>query len=484
MRRTCLVKSGCRIGSGWRRGRDVLTAAPAPALAPGLSRRPGPARGRRRTPAPTSTSSPRRRSTPRSSESCCPTSTRRPASRSNIEEAPYDSVVQKATLDASTSQGQYDVVSLPYEFLGAFAENGWITPLDDRLAAARRSRPASIRPRIIPSLWSASSVWADTDVRDAVQQRRDDDVLPQGPVRPRRRAGCVQGEVRLRPRRPATWKQYRDTAEFFTARPGDTLAGQTLAEDFAGVAMTGKRHVATVLEWMDYGWTYGGGILDDAGQPRRRLPASVGALAYMAGLTPFAQPGVRERDLGRDDRDAAAGHRRPVHHLGRHRGRDGGRRPVPRGGQDGVCDIPVLMPRPIRTSPTWAAGPTSCRPAAHSRMPAWQFMPVGTVRRGPDGAGASWRPARPDLDVRGLPELVRRSRTGPRSSSASARPRAGRGSRSGAPCPMCSRSTVHGDLGPDLRGRRPGGVRGGPGRDPHAAGDGAVGTARVGRVIG
>ena len=62
-----------------------------------------------------------------------------------LEEAPYDSLVQKVTLDASTSQGQYDVVSLPYEFLGAFAENGWLAPLDDRLADTASLPRASIR---------------------------------------------------------------------------------------------------------------------------------------------------------------------------------------------------------------------------------------------------------------------------------------------------------------------------------------------------
>src|SRR5437899_5126902 len=58
-----------------------------------------------------------------------------------LEQAPYDSVVQKLTLDATTKQGGYDIVSLPYEFLGAFAEKGWIVPIDDRLAATSSFGP-------------------------------------------------------------------------------------------------------------------------------------------------------------------------------------------------------------------------------------------------------------------------------------------------------------------------------------------------------
>ncbi len=47
----------------------------------------------------------------------------------NVEEAPYDNLVQKVVLDFSTHQGGYDVLSMPYEYLGSFAEQGYIVPL-------------------------------------------------------------------------------------------------------------------------------------------------------------------------------------------------------------------------------------------------------------------------------------------------------------------------------------------------------------------
>jgi len=78
-----------------------------------------------------------------------------------LEQAPYDSVVQKLTLDATTKQGGYDIVSLPYEFLGAFAEKGWISPIDDRLADTSSFGPGFDPSAIIPALWTASSVWRD-----------------------------------------------------------------------------------------------------------------------------------------------------------------------------------------------------------------------------------------------------------------------------------------------------------------------------------
>jgi ABC-type glycerol-3-phosphate transport system substrate-binding protein len=178
-----------------------------------------------------------------------------------LEEAPYDNLVQKATLDSSTGQGQFDVVSLPYEFLGAFAENGWLTALDDRLADVASYAPGFDPSAIIPALQGASAVWAGQTYgapsNAAVMMMFYRTDLFEHPDEQAAFLEQYGYELGI----PQTWAQYRDTAEFFDRSAGETLAGEVLAEDFYGVAMTGKRHVATVLEWMDYGWTFGGGIL-------------------------------------------------------------------------------------------------------------------------------------------------------------------------------------------------------------------------------
>jgi len=208
-----------------------------------------------------------------------------------LEQAPYDSVVQKLTLDATTKQGAYDIVSLPYEFLGAFAEKGWITPIDDRIADKGSYGPGFDPSAIIPALWKASSVWRDKTYgmpsNSAVMMmfyRKDlfENAAEQAAFKAKYGYDLAV---------PTTWKQYRDAAEFFTRKSGSQLAGASLTKDFAGVAMTGKRHVATVLEWLDYGWTYGGGILDAQGNLIIDSQPSVDSLGYMAGLRPFAQPG-------------------------------------------------------------------------------------------------------------------------------------------------------------------------------------------------
>jgi multiple sugar transport system substrate-binding protein len=63
------------------------------------------------------------------------------------------------------------------------------------------------------------------------------------------------------------------------------------SDAFYGVTLAGKRHVATVLEWMNYSWTMGGDLFDSAGQPAINSAQNTAALTYEKGLTAYAPPG-------------------------------------------------------------------------------------------------------------------------------------------------------------------------------------------------
>src|SRR5699024_11166974 len=88
-----------------------------------------------------------------------------------------------------------------------------------------------------------------------------------------------------------TADQYRDSAEFFTRDAGARVGGSQLAEPPYGTTRTGKRHVSTVLEWMDYAWGHGGAIFDEDGNLTIDSPENVEALEYELELTRFAPPG-------------------------------------------------------------------------------------------------------------------------------------------------------------------------------------------------
>ena len=209
-----------------------------------------------------------------------------------IEQAPYDSLVQKAVLDFSGNKGTYDVLSIPYEYLGAFAEQGYLANIDDMVATAPAGVGADFSTEdIVPGMWKLSSNWKDhwygMPSNSAVMMmfyRKD---LMENPDE--QAAFKAKYGYDLAPAK--TWEQYRDIAEFFTRPAGATLAGEALEEPFYGVTIAGKRHVATVLEWMNYSWGSGGDLFDADGNPALNSPENVSALEYEQALTAFAPPG-------------------------------------------------------------------------------------------------------------------------------------------------------------------------------------------------
>ena len=63
-------------------------------------------------------------------ESLLPDFEKKTGIKVQLEQAPYDQLVQKAVLDYSTKRGNYDVISIPYEYLGAFASKKYLQPVE------------------------------------------------------------------------------------------------------------------------------------------------------------------------------------------------------------------------------------------------------------------------------------------------------------------------------------------------------------------
>ena len=202
-----------------------------------------------------------------------------------VEQAPYDSLVQKAVLDFAAHKGNYDVLSIPYEYLGAYAEKKYIAP--DVLSGGKD--PAGYAPSdIIPALWKSSSDWkgkvygAPSNSAVMMMFYRKD-LFSNAAERTafKKRYGYALAPAK-------TWKQYRDIAAFFTRKSGQTLAGKKLSSRFYGLTIAGKRHVATVLEYFNYAWTMQGGFFTPKGQVALDSPGNVKGLKYEISLTPFA----------------------------------------------------------------------------------------------------------------------------------------------------------------------------------------------------
>ncbi|MCH8035562.1 MAG: extracellular solute-binding protein [Proteobacteria bacterium] len=91
-----------------------------------------------------------------------------------------------------------------------------------------------------------------------------------------------------------TFTQYRDIAEFFTRKKGETIAGTTLEENHYGVGVVGKRGPSLTWEWYNILNGWGAPVFDADGKPSFENDKVLAATKWWLSLREFAPPGVAE----------------------------------------------------------------------------------------------------------------------------------------------------------------------------------------------
>jgi len=70
-----------------------------------------------------------------------------------IEKYPYETVVQKAMLDFTSGTRTYDLLSVPYEYLGRLVDKGYIQDIENYLADKELTPDDFDVDDIVPALW-------------------------------------------------------------------------------------------------------------------------------------------------------------------------------------------------------------------------------------------------------------------------------------------------------------------------------------------
>lgn len=108
---------------------------------------------------------------------------------------------------------------------------------------------------------------------------------------------------------PATYKEFRDIAEFFTRKAGQKLAGQTLTADFYGTSHSDKPVGNLWHDFFNYLMAFGANDVYDPKtmRPTINSPESIAAGKFMVSLTPFMPPGHLNYTSGESTAQYAAG---------------------------------------------------------------------------------------------------------------------------------------------------------------------------------
>ena len=217
-----------------------------------------------------------------------------------IEGYGHQEVIEKTTADFVGKTGIYNIVLNPHQEIGKLVTNNWIEPLEKFANNPDLRDPNFNWDEIFLNkywfqeictykdtvygfpfhfismyMWYRYDLFENTEEKEAFKTKYGYE-LPSPPI---------------------TTKEYLDTAEFFTRKAGEKLAGVVLTENFYGTAIQAAPHVSTWYGYLNFLYSFGGRelIIDrgsDYGKVVLNSPEAVEALEYYKKLVDYCPPGV------------------------------------------------------------------------------------------------------------------------------------------------------------------------------------------------
>jgi len=219
----------------------------------------------------------------------------------DIEMLGHEEVIEKTTADFVGQTGIYDVILNPHREIGKLVTNGWVEPLEQfydnpdlRNPEFSWSGDTFLNPFWfqevctykdvvygLPFHFISMYMWYRYDLFENLEEQENF----------KARYGYEL------PSPPITTEQYLDTAEFFTRKAGEKLAGEVLTQDFYGTTIQGGRHVSTWYGYLNFLYSFGGRETliergSDYGKVALNSPEAVEALEYYKKLAEFSPPGT------------------------------------------------------------------------------------------------------------------------------------------------------------------------------------------------
>lgn len=193
-----------------------------------------------------------------------------------LTQIPYANYFDQLTLNFTGNVGNYDVVYISGLWYPAFANAGYIAPLDDLSDSINVSDIPGIENAyqkgklyIIPYMNELGGIVYRKDLFDDPDEKA---------------AFKKKYGYELQP--PRTLKQYQDIAEFFNRPP-----------KLYGVTLMGRRSIFLATHFMNRLWAHGGQLLDSNMRPAFNSPAGVQALKEAREMFKYANPAAKNYDF-------------------------------------------------------------------------------------------------------------------------------------------------------------------------------------------
>jgi multiple sugar transport system substrate-binding protein len=194
--------------------------------------------------------------------------------------APFETFYQSIQNDIVSGTGAYDILNYPPRFLGDLAAAGNIVDLTDYASQWDPEMDDVYPVYQLYTQWDGRLFALPMD-GDRLELYYRKDLFENADEQ-----AAFEDAYGYPLAAPETWDQYLDVAEFFTRDAGETLAGETLADPFAGIAEITK--LPDNFDWfLNRFASYGGVYFDDQMHPLLDTDAGRNALQNFVDAVKF-----------------------------------------------------------------------------------------------------------------------------------------------------------------------------------------------------
>lgn len=208
----------------------------------------------------------------------------------NIIDAPFNDVYSRLQTEFVAQSGAFDVVTFYPAYIGDFAGNGYLLPLDEFMGREPAAVWNPMQDDVLApfrELYNrfGGQTYSLTIDGDVLVMMYRSDLFANADEQ-----AAFQAEYGRELRPPETWDEWLEVGAFFTRDAGETLAGETLAQPFYGLGEYGQRGFS--YAWYLNRFASSGGIyFDEDMNPMINTPEAVAGLQNMIDALQFAPPG-------------------------------------------------------------------------------------------------------------------------------------------------------------------------------------------------